>query len=114
MSFCKKCGYEIKDDVQFCPKCGNDLSKDNKTSNIINNLIDTKDFTQEYDVNDVNSSKGISILSYLNILFIIPLLTKPDSKFSRFHVNQGLLLFISFSALNLILNIFRGSIFFIC
>ncbi|MCL2648076.1 MAG: hypothetical protein FWD61_13875 [Phycisphaerales bacterium] len=41
---------------------------------------------------DVEKHKGLAILGY--ILFIIPLIIAPQSKFARFHANQGLLVFI--------------------
>lgn len=41
---------------------------------------------------DVEENKGICVLSYLGILFLIPLLTKPNSSYVRFHSNQGLLI----------------------
>ena len=37
----------------------------------------------------------MALLSYIGILFIIPLLAAKDSKFAKFHVNQGLVLFIA-------------------
>lgn len=37
----------------------------------------------------------IAILSYLGILFLIPLLAVKDSKFVQFHAKQGLVLFIA-------------------
>jgi hypothetical protein len=41
---------------------------------------------------DVEKHKGMAILGY--IFFMIPLIAAPNSKFARFHANQGLLLFI--------------------
>lgn len=46
------------------------------------------------DPNDVKENKYLCILSYLSILFIIPLIAKPDSKYVKYHSNQGLILFI--------------------
>ncbi|OIO06763.1 hypothetical protein CO115_01370 [Candidatus Falkowbacteria bacterium CG_4_9_14_3_um_filter_36_9] len=43
---------------------------------------------------DVEANKTIAALSYLWILFLIPLLTKKNSKFCQFHAKQGLILFI--------------------
>ena len=37
----------------------------------------------------------MALLSYIGILFIIPLLAAKDSKFAKFHVNQGIVLFIA-------------------
>jgi len=41
---------------------------------------------------DVANNKAMAILAY--IFFVIPLLAAPQSKFARFHANQGLLVFI--------------------
>ncbi len=43
---------------------------------------------------DVEKNKTVAMLSYLWILFLIPLLTAKDSKFAQFHAKQGLVLFI--------------------
>lgn len=37
----------------------------------------------------------IALLSYLGILFIIPLLAAKNNKFAQFHARQGLVLFIA-------------------
>ena len=41
---------------------------------------------------DVQRHRGIAVLGY--IFFVIPLVLAPNSKFARFHANQGLLIFI--------------------
>ncbi len=41
---------------------------------------------------DVEANKAMAILGY--ILFLIPLLAAPNSKFARYHANQGLMVFI--------------------
>jgi len=43
---------------------------------------------------DIQENKIIALLSYIGILFLIPLLVKKDSKFAKFHAKQGLVLFI--------------------
>lgn len=43
---------------------------------------------------DIQANKGMAVLSYIGILFLIPMLARKDSEFCRFHVNQGLILFI--------------------
>ena len=37
----------------------------------------------------------MAVLAYIGILFLIPLLAAKDSKFARFHANQGLILFLA-------------------
>lgn len=43
---------------------------------------------------DVEEHKLVAALSYVWILFLIPLLLNRDSKFSQFHARQGLILCI--------------------
>ncbi len=52
------------------------------------------DNTAECDQADINSNKVMAILAYLGILVLIPLFAAKDSKFARFHTNQGLLLLL--------------------
>ncbi len=52
------------------------------------------------DRNDQSSSvsqeeKNIAVLSYLFLLFLVPLLLKRDSDFAQFHAKQGLVLAIA-------------------
>lgn len=43
---------------------------------------------------DVEANKTAAALSYLWILFLVPLLGKRDSEFAQFHAKQGLVLFL--------------------
>ena len=38
--------------------------------------------------------KGMAVLSYFGFLVLIPLFTARDDDFSRYHINQGMILFI--------------------
>lgn len=60
----------------------------------LNDLLNTKDTTQEYDPADIEQNKVMAILSYLWILFLVPMFAAAGSKFAQYHVNQGLTLFI--------------------
>ena len=44
--------------------------------------------------NDQSNTILFSILSYIGILWLIPLLVEKNDKVVRFHVNQGIVLFI--------------------
>ena len=55
---------------------------------------ETDDYTAEQDPADVSNNKVMAILAYIGILFLIPLLCAKNSKFARFHTNQGLVLFL--------------------
>lgn len=50
--------------------------------------------TPKGNSNDVEQNKGIAALSYIWILFLVPLLTKKDSDFAKYHAKQGLVFFI--------------------
>jgi len=45
-----------------------------------------------FDAQDIEKNKVIAALAYL--IFFLPLLAAPDSKFGKFHANQGLWLLI--------------------
>ena len=101
MAFCSKCGAEIDEGAKFCPKCGeatgsnkaggsakNENGKGNE--NEFEKIINTPDTTESFDRDDIAKNKGMSVLSYIWILFIIPLFAAKDSKFARFHANRDL------------------------
>ncbi len=105
MKFCVHCGAKIDDDAIFCPSCGQKIEEQNEGNgnfNYQNNDYsqyqqqnNSQQFNAEgFDYRDVEDNKVISFLSYLGILFIIPLIAAPNSYYAKFHANQGLLLFI--------------------
>ena len=51
----------------------------------------TLTFTQE----EIDDGKTFAGIGYLGILFLVPLLAKPDNKFCRTHAKQGLVLCIA-------------------
>ena len=60
-----------------------------------NKFNDTPDTTEEFDQNDIQQNKAMAILAYLSWLVIIPIFAAKESKFARFHANQGLVLAIA-------------------
>ncbi len=114
MSFCGKCGNKVEDGVKFCPSCGNPLAataeqtksegqaapqaqpaqaeKQSDFAEKLQDLNNTADTTSEFDPKDVEQNKIMAILAYLSWLVIIPIFAAKDSKFARFHANQGLVL----------------------
>lgn len=99
MAFCNKCGTQLPDGANNCPNCGAPTgAADNagqQAQDFINNITNTDDFTAEYDPQDMEQNKIMAVFAYIGILFIIPLLAAPNSKYARFHTNQGLVLFIA-------------------
>ena len=57
-------------------------------------MADSKKPVAATDSKDVEKNKVFGILAYIGILFIVPLLAAPESKFAKFHANQGCILFI--------------------
>ena len=112
---CNRCGKEIYVVKRFCPNCGAPVNNqeqmqqpNNSTSNFAYN---PSDHTYEFSQSDIIKNIGISVFSYLGILFIIPFISNPKSKFVRFHVNQGIILFIFYMIFNVIIMIAAITIF---
>lgn len=64
-----------------------------KINETISKIMDTADTSAQFDPADIEKNKLISVLSYLGLLFLVPLFAAKESKFARFHVNQGVVLF---------------------
>lgn len=98
MLTCKQCGAQIEDGVMNCTNCGAPIESPVQQNQPIdlsekfNEFNNTADTTSEYDAQDIEKNKVMAVLAY--ILFFIPLLAAKDSKFARFHTNQGLVLFL--------------------
>ena len=108
MAFCGKCGQQQEDGVKFCKACGAAIGAQQQQSSQfdINNLNNTKDETASYDQEDINKNKTMAGLAYL--LFFLPLIACPESKFAKFHANQGLVLLITGFVLSIAATILRG------
>ena len=74
--------------------------------------MNINDRTNSFDRTDIDQNKVIAALSYLGILFFLPLVACPNSKFGRFHANQGLILLIC-SVIGSIIGSFLGFIPFL-
>lgn len=59
--------------------------------------------TETFEQTDIDSNKTMAGLAY--ILFFLPLIVCPDSKYAKFHANQSLLLLIVAIAGNIVLSI---------
>ena len=54
---------------------------------------------------DSAANQGLSVLSYLGPLFVIPLFTRKDDDFARYHANQGLVLLVAEGVASMALSI---------
>ena len=121
MTFCTKCGASIDNNTNVCPNCGAPQQTTANNSNTYVNpapvSMDGTDYTSTMDPNDIAQNKAMAVLSYLGILFLIPILSAPNSPYARFHSNQGIILFIAgfiYGVAGGVLSVipFVGSIFF--
>ena len=126
---CRNCGTKIEPGVKFCPTCGTpsassapgagpvpfaampNIGPQPGPKETFEKLNKTPDTTNEYDPEDISMFKRISIVAYLGLLVLIPILCFPKSKFTRYHSNQGLNLaivelvfYIIMGVLNLLLG----------
>ncbi len=106
MTYCGKCGAQVQDGVKFCQECGaavetkvennaQQAAPQNDFSQKIQNLNNTTDTTAEFDAQDIGSNKAMAILAYFGPLVLIPIFAAKDSKFARYHSNQGLVLLLA-------------------
>ena len=81
---------------------------------------DTAYYAREYK-SDAADNKWLAALCYLGPMFLLSWLLKPNSKFVRYHANQGLVLFLCSIVINIfdfipfmwVVNIFSVVCFFI-
>lgn len=86
----------MNDGDQVCASCGAPAAQaQSQARPQAAEILDQADHTAEFDPADIEQSKIVSLFSYLGILFLVPLLAKPESRFAKFHVNQGLVLFLT-------------------
>lgn len=117
---CNNCGASTNDETVFCPSCGKPVTagKNNgkadfqNTAQNINDAFkkfnDTEDLTGDFDPNDIAMNKGMAVLSYIGFLFLVPMLAASNSKYAKFHVNQGIALFIVDIIYGIVLGIVSG------
>ena len=116
---CKNCGAKLKDNDTFCGECGapvenqQNVQQNNYTPNQQNVQYNNYNPNQQnvqynnYNPNqqnvnadgvseqEINDGKVMAVLSYLGCLLIIPAIAANKNKFVRFHLGQGLILFIA-------------------
>ena len=65
--------------------------------------VNTKvtDRTAEFEKQDAEQNKVMGILAYIGPLVFVPMFAAKESKWARFHANQGLVLFILEAAISI-------------
>lgn len=69
------------------------------------NFFNTPDYTAQMHPNDIAQNKAMGILAYLGILVLIPIFAAPQSRFARFHANQGLILDIAAMVISILAGV---------
>ncbi len=107
MAYCTNCGNNVEEGVKFCPSCGTPMEApaaeqqasqtggQNDLTAKLSALNNTADTTADFDKADIEQNKVMGILAYLSWLVLIPIFAAKDSKFARYHANQGLVLAIT-------------------
>lgn len=111
MAFCSNCGAQLQDGEKFCSACGTPVeaapqqAPQQEAPQAQGDQVDVsqkvKDFmnsgedkTAQFTAEDITNNKAMAILAYFGILVLIPIFAAKDSKYARFHANQGLVLLI--------------------
>ncbi|NLA95707.1 MAG: zinc-ribbon domain-containing protein [Clostridiaceae bacterium] len=131
MAYCNNCGNPIDEGATFCPSCGTPVARQAEGAQAQQAppqqqyqappqqqyqqappppsqgpaFMNTPDTTASYSREDIEQNKVMAIFAYIWLLFLVPLLAAPNSRFARFHANQGLVLFIFEAGASVILVI---------
>lgn len=99
---CSRCQRRNPDGARFCIGCGAPLPAAAPARahvpNAVERFLDTPDSTAQFAPQEVADGRVLAVLSYLWALILIPLLAGKGRPFVRYHVNQGILLLITFAA----------------
>lgn len=92
MAYCKNCGAQMADHLHYCTACGAPMGE--LPAEPVNTARE-HDFTSNFDTRDIEDNKWLAIFSYFGLVpMIFAMIAKPNSRFIRFHINQGLNLFL--------------------
>lgn len=107
MAFCNQCGTKNEEGAKFCTSCGAPMDNTAaQTSTPVSEQANSKqsggeasgfakyfaytDTTANFKKEDIDANKIVSILSYIHILVIVPLLAMKESPFAQYHAKVGL------------------------
>lgn len=128
MPYCSQCGNKVRPEDRFCSQCGAPVNTakaaegaeapegpspfeektrefSQRAQTAYRKAMDTTDHTADYTVEDISENSGFALLSYLGLFLIVPLIGARDSRFARFHVNQGLCLFLALALYSILISV---------
>lgn len=115
MSFCKNCGSNVPDGATFCSSCGTPVEAQASAQQSVNPQPQQYQASYQQPMNndaaDAQNNKAMGVLSYIGILFLIPLFAAKQSKFAQFHARQGLTLVVFDVAYIIVTSIIKTILF---
>ncbi len=122
MVHCTNCGTQIEAGSRFCPSCGaaapqsapNSYQSGQGAYQSASSAYQGQGAPNAYqppvmrdssDSADAQNNKVMGLLAYLGILVLVPIFAAKESRFARFHANQGLVLLIAEVAFSIIYSI---------
>lgn len=109
MSFCRQCGAELADGARFCPACGAPVAgAAPQQQPMFTQTTDPANAADAFDPQDVAQNKVMAILAYFGLLVLVPIFCAKDSKYARFHANQGLALLVCEAGYSVAYGIIRN------
>ena len=107
---CTQCGTQNPDEGAFCVGCGTALQQAPQAVPFPQQPPQAAPFPQyaapvDDEAKDAQDNKVMGILAYLGFLVLVPLFAAKESKFAKFHANQGLVLFIAEVAYSIAIGI---------
>lgn len=99
--FCQSCGKSLDDNAQFCDGCGATVGAAAPNPAAAPGAAGSAQ--EVFDPADIEKNKAMAGLAY--IIFFLPLIACPDSKFARFHANQALMVVLLIIAASIIMII---------
>ena len=97
---CPRCDFIVSKKDNYCPYCGEPLK-----AIIIEKENENNYINYEYSSEDIEKNKLIAGLSYFSFLFILTFIISPNSKFAKFHANQGIILCIARAICSIIVGV---------
>lgn len=109
MAFCNNCGTQIGAGAKFCPSCGSTIgdASQQQAPGYQQQAYQQQTYQQagQDGDRDAADNKAMGVLAYLGILVLVPIFAAKESRFARYHANQGLVLAIVEVAYALVVSI---------